>query len=109
MWISPGSILPRFFHFSLVSFYGLVTSAVDFLNDLMHMIKHGYLTKEHVLNIYYLSILACADRLLPWWLDGFRKEHGSRYYYENFQQLCTQIKTLGEGKLLDWDTKYKLG
>jgi hypothetical protein len=87
----------------------LVRSVVDFLNDLMHMIKHGYLTKEHVLNIYYLSILACADRLLPWWLDGFRKEHGSRYYYENFQQLCTQIKALGEGKLLDWDTKYKLG
>ena len=86
----------------------LVRAVVDFLNDLMHMIKHGYLTEKHVLNIYYVSILACAERLLPWWLDGFRKEHGSQYYYENFYQLCEQIKSLGEGKLLDWDKKYKL-
>ncbi len=87
----------------------LVRAVVDFLNDLMHMIKHGYLTERHVLNIYYLSILACAERLLPWWLDGFREEHGNQYYYDNFHQLCEQIRSLGEGKLLDWDTKYKLG
>ena len=87
----------------------LVRAVVDFLNDLMHMIKHGYLTEQHVLNIYYLSILACAEHLLPWWLAGFRKEQGNPYYYENFNQLCEQIRDLGEGKLLDWDKKYKLG
>jgi hypothetical protein len=28
MWISPDSILPDFFHFSLISFYGLLTLPV---------------------------------------------------------------------------------
>jgi hypothetical protein len=58
-----------------------VRDVIDFLNDLMHMIKHGYLTEKHVLAIYYVSILSCANHLLPWWVDGFRKEHGNRYYY----------------------------
>lgn len=86
-----------------------VREVVDFLNDLMHMIKHGYLTKEHVLSIYYVSILDCADHLLPWWAEGFREEHGSEYYYITFEDLCNQIKALGEGHVLSWNQEYKLG
>lgn len=86
----------------------LVREVVDFLNDLMHMIKHGYLTQEHVLSIYYVSILDCAEHLLPWWVEGFREEHGSEYYYITFEDLCNQIKALGEGHVLSWNQEYKL-
>ena len=86
-----------------------VREIVDFLNDLMHMIKHGYLTQNHVLSIYYVSILACAEHLLPWWTEGFRKEHGSEYYYITFEDLCNQVKSLGEGYAVNWDQEYKLG
>ena len=85
-----------------------VREIVDFLNDLMHMIKHGYLTQEHVLSIYYVSILDCAENLLPWWIEGFRKEHGSEYYYITFEDLCNQIKSLGEGYALTWNQDYKI-
>ncbi|MBC7875799.1 MAG: hypothetical protein H7Y59_01395 [Anaerolineales bacterium] len=42
-----------------------VREVVDFLNDLMHMIEHGYLTEKQVMSIYYVSILACANHLTP--------------------------------------------
>ncbi len=86
-----------------------VREIIDFLNDLMHMIEHGYLTEKQVMSIYYISILACANHLLPWWTEGFRIEHGSEYYYITFEDLCNQVKSLGEGYALNWDQEYKLG
>ncbi|MBI5963573.1 MAG: hypothetical protein HY863_08885 [Chloroflexi bacterium] len=86
-----------------------VREVVDFLNDLMHMIEHGYLTEKQVMSIYYVSILACANHLVPWWTEGFREEHGSEYYYITFEDLCNQVKSLGEGYALNWDQEYKLG
>jgi len=86
-----------------------VREIIDFLNDLMHMIEHGYLTEKQVMSIYYISILACADHLLPWWTEGFRKEHSSEFYYITFEDLCNQVKALGEGYALNWDQEYKLG
>ncbi len=85
-----------------------VRDVVDFLNDIRHMIKHGYVTEEHVLNIYFLSIMACAERLLPWWLQGFRHEHGNEYYYYNFEQLCKMIQRMGEKRLLRWHSRDTL-
>jgi len=79
-----------------------IREIVDFLNDLRHMIKHDYLTEEHVLNIYFVSIIACSERLLPWWLEGFRREHGNKYYYYNFEQLCESVKRMGEKRLELW-------
>jgi hypothetical protein len=73
------------------------------------MIEHGYLTENQVMSIYYISILACANHLLPWWTEGFREEQGSEYYYITFEDLCNQVKSLGEGYVLKWDQEYKLG
>jgi hypothetical protein len=86
-----------------------VREVVDFLNDLRHMIKHGYLTKEHVLNIYFVSIAACSEKLLPWWVEGFRHEYGNQYYYYNFEQLCKIIRQMGEERLVRWHRKDTLG
>jgi hypothetical protein len=72
-----------------------VREVVDFLNDVGHMLRHGYLTRQHVLNIYCFSILDCSERLLPWWLEGFRREHGGRDYYENFQLLVDTARRDG--------------
>ena len=71
-----------------------IRKVVDFLNDLGHMIKHGYLAKEHVLRIYYLSINACEKRLLPWWLEGFRREHGHQAYYFHFESRIGMAREL---------------
>lgn len=68
-----------------------VREVVDFLNDIMHMIKHDYLTKHHILNVYFVSIRACEERLLPWWIEGIRKEQGSEYYYLSFEELCKEM------------------
>ena len=85
-----------------------IREVVDFLNDIRHLIKHRYLTEEHVLNIYFLSIMACSERLLPWWLEGFRQEHGNQYYYYNFEQLCTMVNQMGETRLELWNRKDTL-
>ena len=65
-----------------------IRDVVDFLNDVQHMIDSDYVSARQILRIYFLSIRACAERLLPWWLHGFRKDQGSLYYYENFERLC---------------------
>ena len=41
-----------------------VRAVVDFLNDLMHLIKHGYIPQDHVNRIYYTSIFTCAEHLM---------------------------------------------
>lgn len=86
-----------------------IRAVIDFLNDLRHMVRHDYLTEEHILNIYFVSIMDCNKYLLPWWLDGFRKENNSRYYYLNFEQLCRYIQLLGSDKLIQWNKKGTLG
>lgn len=85
-----------------------VREVVDFLNDIRHLIKHGYLTEEHVLNIYFVSIMACSERLLPWWLEGFRQEHDNQFYYYNFEQLCKMVGYMGEERLELWNRKDTL-
>jgi hypothetical protein len=69
-----------------------VRTTVDFLNDLMHLIENEYLPEEHVLKIYYSSIRDCSKHLLPWWLDGFRKEQKGEYYYLRFEMLCDKVQ-----------------
>ena len=82
-----------------------IREIIDFLNDLSHMVKHGYLTEEHVLNIYFVSIMDCSERLLPWWVEGFRQENNNQYYYYNFEQLCKRIHEIGDERLLQWNSK----
>jgi hypothetical protein len=68
-----------------------VRAVVDFLNDLMHLVENDYLPEEHVLKIYYSSIRDCSKHLLPWWLNGFRKEQKGEYYYLRFKLLCEKV------------------
>jgi len=68
-----------------------IRNIVDFLNDIKHMMNHGYLTADHILPIYFVSIQDCKDKLLDWWVEGFRHEHGRSYYYENFKDLCRMV------------------
>ncbi|GEM_PF-3473467 len=70
-----------------------VRNVVDFLNDLMHLIENDYLSEEHVLKIYYSSIRDCSKHLLPWWLNGFRKEQKGEYYYLRFKLLCDKVQS----------------
>lgn len=69
-----------------------IREVIDFLNDLQHLINYDYLSQEHVVRIYRVSILDCRRMLLPWWVDGFRNETGNeenKYdYYSAFVQLC---------------------
>jgi hypothetical protein len=85
-----------------------VRSAIDFFNDIQHLIKHRMLDRDKVTQIYALSILGCADRLWfpntwnspepkSWWLEGFRsaqrgpESHGD-YFYLAFERLCRYVK-----------------
>lgn len=69
-----------------------VRDIVDFLNDLNHLLTEKYVTEEQVRRIYSSSIRSCAERLLPWWLKGFRDQHGGPYYYKNFEELCKRFE-----------------
>ncbi len=79
-----------------------VRLVVDFLNDAAHLIRHQYVTPEHILGIYLPSILACHDRLLKWWLPGFRHKYQSDLYYRNFEFLCNNARELSSGGRVTW-------
>ena len=74
---------------------GQVRDIVDFVNDLNHLLREKYVTEEQVRQIYSSSIRSCAERLLPWWLWGFRDQHGGPYYYKNFEELCKRFEASG--------------
>jgi Asp-tRNA(Asn)/Glu-tRNA(Gln) amidotransferase C subunit len=67
-----------------------VRQVIDFFNDLMHLIEHGYITREHVVQAYKVSLQDCADHLLTWWVDGFREENGENWYYISFKKICEE-------------------
>jgi hypothetical protein len=75
-----------------------IRGVIDFFNDLQHLKKYEYLTQEQVVSLYHVSLLDCAERLLPWWVEGFRAENGKPYYYASFEELCKAAQDL-EGTL----------
>jgi hypothetical protein len=81
-----------------------IRQAVDFLNHLAHLVRHGYIKPEHILILYTASIDACRKMLLgkDKWLDGFRKNAGSYKYYLNFECLCNNLENLWRKKKFEW-------
>src|SRR5262249_38408332 len=79
-----------------------VRTAIDFLNDIGHLIRHQYVTRNHILLTYTPSIRACEEKLLPWWLQGFRRKSGSPLYYEHFEFLCYNVSALQRGEHIMW-------
>ena len=67
-----------------------IRSIVDFFNDLMHLIEHDYITREHVIQVYKVSLRDCREHLLDWWVDGFREENGNNWYYISFKKICEE-------------------
>lgn len=81
-----------------------IRQAIDFINHLAHLMRHGYVTSRHFLVLYTASIEACRDKLLGKgkWLEGFRKVAKSPKYYLNFECLCNNLENLWHGKEICW-------
>ena len=69
-----------------------VRSIIEYFNHLGHLVKYGYLTHKHVVRIYWASLKDIRERLLPWWLSGFRETQGQQWYYETFEWLVEEAK-----------------
>lgn len=69
-----------------------VRSIIDYFNHLAHLVKYGYLTRKHVVRIYWVSLKDIRDHLLPWWLNGFRAAQGQQWYYETFEWLVEEAR-----------------
>ena len=67
-----------------------VRSIIDYFNQIGHLVRHGYLTKNHVVHIYWASLRDIEARLLPWWLAGFRTANGQPWYYITFEWLVKE-------------------
>jgi hypothetical protein len=81
-----------------------IRKAVDFLNHLAHLTRHGYVTPKHILVLYTASIEACREKLLGQgkWLDSFRKNAKSPKYYLNFECLCNNLENLWLEETVTW-------
>jgi len=69
-----------------------VRSIVEYFNHVGHLVKYSYLTHKHIVRIYWASLQDVRNRLLPWWLEGFRKTQGQEWYYEKFEWLVEEAK-----------------
>ncbi|PKN61117.1 MAG: hypothetical protein CVU57_31120 [Deltaproteobacteria bacterium HGW-Deltaproteobacteria-15] len=81
-----------------------IRKAIDFINHLAHLMRHGYVTPRHFLTLYTPSIEVCHKKLLGQgsWLEGFRKAAKSPKYYLNFECLCRNLENLWSGKEIRW-------
>jgi hypothetical protein len=88
-----------------------IRQAIDFMNHLTHMLRHGYITSKHFLILYTASIEACRDKLLGKgkWLEGFRKAAKSPIYYLNFECLCNNFENLWRGEKICWPDSHIQG
>jgi hypothetical protein len=72
-----------------------VRSVVDFFNHLGHLAQFKYLTNKQVVRLYWPSLNDIRERLLPWWLAGFRARQVGKHrqwYYETFEWLVEEAR-----------------
>lgn len=65
-----------------------IRMAVDYFNDISHLIRNEYLDDYYPIRLYRPTLLTCSRKLLPWWLDGLRAQRGVTGIYNNFQLIC---------------------
>jgi len=61
-----------------------VRKLVDFLNDVSHLARAGYINDYYPIRLYAPAILTCGRKLLPWWVDGLRAKRSYKFLYNNF-------------------------
>jgi hypothetical protein len=62
-----------------------VRKLVDFLNDVSHLARAGYINDYYPIRLYAPVILTCGRKLLPWWADGLRAKRSYKFLYNNFE------------------------
>jgi hypothetical protein len=67
----------------------LIYDTVDFLNFVSHLVEDGFLPRQTAWNYYFHSYETCSSRLLPWWLEGIRKEQHQGF--TSFEKMCKRV------------------
>ena len=75
---------------------------VDFLNSTASLVEDGYLPRQSVWNLYFMSYRLAHNRLLPWWLQGER----ARSYpqkFSNFERMCIAVAAISDEAIIRFD------
>jgi hypothetical protein len=83
----------------------LIYEAVDFLNFIAHLVEDDLLPRQTAWNYYFHSYQTCYEKLLPWWLEGIRKEQFQGF--TSFEKMCLKIGTISEEEIRKHESKQR--
>lgn len=63
-----------------------IYNAVAFLNFVATLSEEDYLKIQDAWDIYFMAYCISCEKLLPWWLDHYRKLH--RNIFPSFERAC---------------------
>jgi hypothetical protein len=77
---------------------------VDFLNSMANLVEDGYLPRQKVWNLYFMIYRVAYEKLLPWWLEGLRKETYPQKF-SNFERMCYAVGRISDKDMRRFDNK----
>ncbi len=83
----------------------LIYEAVDFLNFIAHLVEDGFLPRQTAWNYYFHSYQTCYQKLLPWWLEGIRKEQFQGL--TSFEKMCEYVGKIDEKAIQKHEAKQR--
>jgi hypothetical protein len=63
-----------------------IYDAVVYLNAMAALGEQGYVHMQDAWDVYFWSYRTCFDKLLPWWLEGYRATQPS--VFPSFEHAC---------------------
>jgi hypothetical protein len=83
----------------------LIHDAVDHLNFIAHLVEDGFIPRQIAWNYYFHSYKTCYKKLLPWWLEGIRKEQVQGF--TSFEKMCKRIGRISEEEIEKHEAKQQ--
>lgn len=63
-----------------------IYDAVVYLNAMAALGEQGYVQMQDAWDVYFWSYRTCFEKLLPWWLDGYRATQPA--VFPSFERAC---------------------
>jgi hypothetical protein len=77
---------------------------IRFLNSMANLVEDGYLPRQKVWNLYFMDYRIAHRKLLPWWLDGLRKDSYPQKF-SNFERMSYAVASISDEDLRRFDRK----
>lgn len=81
----------------------LIHQAVSFLNYCAHLSQNGFVSRQHIWDIYFWSYRICDTKVSSWWLKGVRRSSPRRFL--TFEAMCAEVASISDAEIIRFDQR----